>query len=323
MAESNELHVVVGGSGATGRVIVRELAARGKRVRAVNRSGRAPVPEGVEALAADATDPASMREACRGAAVVYHCAMPTFSRWVELFPPMMEAVIEGASSADAKLVFADDTWMYGKVAGPMTEELPYRPVSGKGVLRAWLAEMLMHAHDRGRVRATIGRAGELYGPAVESLLGRNLFGPALKGKKARFMGDPDMPLTPTFIEDFARGLVVLGEREEALGEVWLVPTAEPTTGRRFVRAIFEECGEDARVGAVGSRLAKALGLFWPLAREGAEILYQFEMPFVVDSGKYARVFGEGEATPHREGIGRTVDWYRRSVGVGMARKART
>lgn len=132
-----------------------------------------------------------------------------------------------------------------------------------------------------------------------------------------------MPLTPTFIEDFARGLVVLGEREEALGEVWLVPTAEPTTGRRFVRAIFEECGEDARVGAVGSRLAKALGLFWPLAREGAEILYQFEMPFVVDSGKYARVFGEGEATPYREGIGRTVDWYRRSVGVGMARKART
>ncbi len=124
MTDTNELHVVVGGSGATGRVIVRELAAKGKRVRAVNRSGRAPVPEGVEAIAADATDPASMREVCRGAAVVYHCAMPPFRRWVELFPPMMEAVIEGAASADAKLVFADDTWMYGKVEGPMTEDLP-------------------------------------------------------------------------------------------------------------------------------------------------------------------------------------------------------
>src|SRR4028118_2014846 len=195
MTESDGLHVVVGATGATGRVVVRQLAARGKRVRAVNRTGRVPVPEGVEALAADATDPVSMREVCRGAAVVYHCAMPPFRRWVELFPPMMEAVIEGASSADARLVFADDTWMYGKVEGPMTEELPHRPVSGKGLLRAWLAEMLMHAHDRGRVRATIGRAGELYGPAVESVLGRNLFGAALRGRKARYIGDPDGPRT--------------------------------------------------------------------------------------------------------------------------------
>lgn len=330
MAGKSELHVVVGGTGATGRVIVRQLAARGKRVRAVSRGGRASVPDGVEALTADATDPASMREACRGAAVVYHCAMPAFGAWVELFPPMTEAVIEGAARADAKLVFADDTWMYGKPDGPMTEDLPYRPVSNKGVLRAWLAEMLMHAHDTGRVRATIGRAGELYGPGVESVLGRNLFGAALGGKRARFVGDPDVPLTPTYIEDFARGLVVLGEREEALGEVWHVPTAEPTTGRLFVRGIFEECGKDAKVGVVGSRAAKALGLFWPAAREGAEILYQFEMPFVVDSGKYARAFNDGEAggeaggeaTPYREGIRRTVDWYRRTLGAGKARKGR-
>jgi uncharacterized protein YbjT (DUF2867 family) len=66
MEERNELHVVVGASGAAGRIVARELAARGKRVRGVNRSGRAPVPEGVEVLAADATDLESMREACRG-----------------------------------------------------------------------------------------------------------------------------------------------------------------------------------------------------------------------------------------------------------------
>ncbi len=132
MAESDGLHVVVGGTGATGRVVVRELAARGKRVRAVNRSGRADVPEGVEVRAANATDPASMREACRDAAVVYHCAMPPFGRWVELFPPMMEAVIEGAASADAKLVFADDTWMYGKPEGAMTEDLPLGRYRARG-----------------------------------------------------------------------------------------------------------------------------------------------------------------------------------------------
>jgi uncharacterized protein YbjT (DUF2867 family) len=75
IVERNELHVVVGASGATGRVVARELAARGKWVRAVNRSGRASVPDGVEVLAADATDPGSMREACRGATVVFTTAL--------------------------------------------------------------------------------------------------------------------------------------------------------------------------------------------------------------------------------------------------------
>jgi len=58
-------------------------------------------------------------------------------------------------------------------------------------------------------------------------------------------------------------------------------------------------------------VAKALGLFWPVAREGAEVVYQFERPFVVDSGKYASAFGGSGATPYREGIRRTVDWHRR------------
>ena len=64
MSEANELHVVIGASGGTGSAIVRELVARGKRVRGVNRSGHADVPSVVEMLKADATDPSSMREVC-------------------------------------------------------------------------------------------------------------------------------------------------------------------------------------------------------------------------------------------------------------------
>ena len=64
---------------------------------------------------------------------------------------------------------------------------------------------------------------------------------------------------------------------------------------------------------------------------GAEIVSQFEMPrsrcpvrdapFVVDSGRYAGAFGEGEATPYRDGIRRTIDWYRSNHEIGTARKA--
>ena len=112
---------------------------------------------------------------------------------------------------------------------------------------------------------------------------------------------------------------MLGERDEALGEVWYIPTPEPTTGWQFVCAIFEEIGNPPKIGALSSTIAKTLGLFWPLAREGAETVYQFEKSFVVDGGEYRRAFSGYEAIPCREGIRQTIDWYRQgSVKAKLA-----
>jgi len=184
MTEADKVHVVVGASGGTGSALVRELVRRGRRVRAVNRSGQIAVPPGVEVMAADATDAQRMREVCLGAGVVYNAVNVPFVQWRESFPAAVDGVLAGARAADARMVFVDDTWMYGRVSGPMTEDLPYRPVSHKGVLRAWLAERVLAAHTSGQVRTVIGRAPELYGPAVESVLGSNLFGPAVgKGRR--------------------------------------------------------------------------------------------------------------------------------------------
>ncbi len=47
---------------ALSNAVVPELAARGKRVRAVNRSGKANVPDGVEVVKGDATDHAIARK---------------------------------------------------------------------------------------------------------------------------------------------------------------------------------------------------------------------------------------------------------------------
>ena len=78
----------------------------------------------MEVVAADATDAAQMRRACSGATVVYNCVNPPFTRWRELFPAAVDGVLAGASSAGAVLVFADDTWMYGRTTGPITEDTP-------------------------------------------------------------------------------------------------------------------------------------------------------------------------------------------------------
>jgi len=89
--EDEKFHVVVGASGGSGSALVRELTGRNRQVRAVNRSGRATVPPGVEVVAADATEPDRMWEVCRGAAVVYNAINPPFSQWREPFRPASTA----------------------------------------------------------------------------------------------------------------------------------------------------------------------------------------------------------------------------------------
>src|SRR5918994_7116968 len=96
-------HVVIGAGGGTGSAVVGELAKRGLSARAVTRSGKGDVRDGVEQVAADVGSAEGARRACEGAAVVYHCAQPPYTQWSELFRPMTEAVLAGAAAAGAKL----------------------------------------------------------------------------------------------------------------------------------------------------------------------------------------------------------------------------
>jgi nucleoside-diphosphate-sugar epimerase len=200
--------------------------------------------------------------------------------------------------------------MYGPTSGPLTEDLPYRATGPNGQTRAKLALTLLEAHQTGRVRAAIGRASDFYGPyALRSTVGEQVFVPALSGMPAKVLGNPDMPHTYTFITDFARGLITLGERDEALGQVWHIPSAETVTMRQFVGMVFEELGRPARLSAAPPLAISALALFNPTVRALKEQLYQSTQPFVVDHSKFARSFGS-RPTPHREGIRQTINWFR-------------
>lgn len=295
--------------------VLRELQRRGRTPRLVSRTGRAPVPTGVDVVAADMADLRSAVEACRGASVVYLCAAPAYGDWPEAWPPLMHGAIEGAIAAGARLVFGDNLYMYGSVDGPLHERLPNAARGPKGLTRAIVASTLIEAHRSGKLQAAIARASDFYGPGVtSSALGEQVFGRALRGRPANLLGNPDVPHTVTYIDDFARALITLGEREEALGEVWHVPNAETVTLRRFVDMIFEETGYPPRMRVAPRWLVSALGLFDRRMRELKEMLYTFEQPLVVDHSRYAQTFGD-DATPLREGIRRTVEWYRQRGGA--------
>ena len=309
MASDSGIDVVIG-TGPLGRAVVNELLARHTKVVVVNKSGKADVPAVVEVRGGDVGEPGFAREACRQAQAIYLCAKPPYHQMAEKFQPIMEGTIEAAAASKASIIYADSLYPYGRVLGPLTEDMPYAATGPKGRARALLATKLMTAHKEGRVRATIARASDFYGPGVrQSAVGERVFGFALAGKAASVTGNPDVLHTYTFIDDFAKALVNLGRRDEAFGRTWHVPSAETLTTREFIALIYKELGKPPRIQVAPRWVISFLGVFDPVIRELPEILYQSEQPFVMDHSKYERAFG-AEPTPHLEAIRRTLDWYR-------------
>jgi nucleoside-diphosphate-sugar epimerase len=308
---ADSAHVVFGATGGIGRAVVGELLRRGKSVRAVSRSGQAP--EGAEGVAADAADAAEARAAARGAEVAYHCVNPDYTRWPELLPPLSRSILGAAESSGAKLVFADNLYAYGPVVGPLREDLPANATGLKGRTRVEVAAELLAAHGKGRVRVTIGRASDYYGPGgVNSVAGESVFGRVLAGKRPQWTGKLDAPHTFHYLPDIAVGLVTLAEHPEADGEVWHLPAAEPLAAQEFFDLVFQAAGRPtpAKAQIAGPALLALAGIFSPMLRELRETAYQFRGPFVVDSSKFEAAFGRFEPTPHPEAVERTVEWFR-------------
>ncbi|HEX9134665.1 MAG TPA: NAD-dependent epimerase/dehydratase family protein [Ktedonobacteraceae bacterium] len=304
------LQVVLGATGGVGQAIVQALAAQGAQVRAVNRSGRASVPASVEVMAADLTDRESTLTACQGAMVVYHSAGLPYNQWATYMPVMLDNVISAVSATGATLVYTDNCYMYAPTSQPLTEESLQAPVSRKGKLRKHLAETILAAHAQGQIRATIGRAPDVYGPGVRtSAVGERFFTAVVAGKRVPWLGKLDVPHALSFVEDFARVLIVLGTHEEALGQVWHIPTPQALTGRQYIALAAELAGVPAKPLAVPALMLRGLGLTNAVLRESVEMLYEFNEPYLFDGSKYTRTFG-GTPTSHQEALRQTVAWYR-------------
>ncbi|MCC6904997.1 MAG: NAD-dependent epimerase/dehydratase family protein [Anaerolineae bacterium] len=313
MSRDSDLHVVFG-TGPVGLALVETLAAQGKQVRAVNRRGSAPVPPEVEMRVGDATDLASTRALCTGATTVYNCTNAPYTRWPEMFPPLQVGVLEGAAVAGAKLVVMENLYMYGPTGGrPIHENLPYTATGRKGHTRAAMAHDLLAAHQAGKVRVAIGRASDFYGPrALDSAVGDIVFGAAIRGKAAQALGNIDLPHTVTYVPDIARGLAILGERDDALGSAWHIPSAPPISLHQFIGRVYAAAGQKLRIQVASRLMVGALGLFVPIMREFSEMMYEWEEPYIVDDSRFVQTFGQ-IATPLEEGIDATVRWFRDNV----------
>lgn len=309
-----DLHVVFG-TGSLGLAVMRELQRRGHRVRLVNRKGRAALPKDpdVEIVAGDASDPASTRTVCAGAKAVYFTAAPPYTDWPALYPAMQAGVVEGVAAAGARLVTAENVYPYGRVSGPMTENTPINPCSRKGELRARLNQELLDADKAGKVSVALGRGPDYFGPlaTANTIYGERVFWPALAGKSAQVFGKLDALHTFIYVDDFAHGLVTLGERPEAGGKIWHLPCPPPLTQRAMLELIFRLAGQgEPKAQVLPGFMLKILAVFIPIMRELAEMNYQWTADYVFEAPAFTKAFGADHVTPHEVAVERTLAWFR-------------
>jgi nucleoside-diphosphate-sugar epimerase len=281
-------HVILG-AGSIGTNIARILTDRGEKVLMVTRRGSGPDHPLVERVAADASDAAGLTQLSRGAEVIYHAANPPqYTMWERTLPPVQTAVIAAAKANDAVLALTASLYAYGKQpGGRMNEHTPMTATGHKGRLRKRLWEQ---AESAG-IRTFEVRGSDYIGKDAVGIYSL-VIGPALEnGKTAMIPGHLDMPHTFTYNGDMANALVALAPDARSWGRAWHVPSAPAITLRELARRYSEAAGKPpVKLFQLPRFAMHAAGVFVPMAREMAEMDYQWYAPFHLDATETARTF---------------------------------
>jgi nucleoside-diphosphate-sugar epimerase len=174
--------------------------------------------------------------------------------------------------------------------------------------------MILNAHNEGRVRASLGRASDYFGPGgVNTVLGPTVFAAAAAGKTARWVGEMVEPHTVSYLPDIAAGLVTLGENPQADGFAWHLPAAPPVTGDEFLDLVWKAAGGKPRSAGLGRGMQRLLGNFNPIVKELGETWYQRDRAFIVDDTAFRAAFGDVRVTPLEQAVAETVAWFKQQA----------
>ena len=301
------MHTVLGAGGAGGAVggeLVREALKKGHRIRLVSRRPQ-PAAGADQVVAADLTDLDQTVNAVAGSRVAYLLVGLKYDLtvWRELWPRIMNNVIEACKRANAKLVFFDNVYMYGKVVGPMTERTPFNPCSRKGEICAQIATTLLNEIGNGSLTALIARSADFYGSRVRTSVANLLvFDKFAEGAKASWLVNDAVRHSWTFTPDAGQSLIRLAESDSAWNQTWHVPTASnPPTGKELIELAAKVFGVEPNYRVLSRPLIKVAGFFDSDTRESYEMLYQYDSEYLFDSTKFSTAF-HFTPTAYQDGI---------------------
>ncbi|MDJ0458775.1 NAD-dependent epimerase/dehydratase family protein [Arthrobacter sp. NQ7] len=301
---------VVTGAGPVGWTVAEQLADRGQQVRILTRSGSGPDHPLIERISGDAKDPAVLRTALAGAKAVFHCihgSAYTAAAWRAELPAAEQAVLSAAQEVGAVVVFPESLYSYSEPDRLITEAGPRRATGGKRGVRT----DLLQAREASATPTVSVVAGDFFGPRVRMAhAGERMVRPILAGRNVSVVGSARQPHSFTYVPDLARAMVATADRPSAWNAVWHAPTGPALSQQELAHAFAAAAGQPApRVRALPGWVLRAAAAFSRDARELAEMLYQFERPFVMDSAASEAALGVTH-TPLEAAVAATVDWWR-------------
>ena len=299
------MQTILGSGGAIGTELARALRIYTTDIRLVSRNP-VKVDKNDQVFAADLRVKEEVFKAVQGASVAYLTVGLAYDHkiWQRDWPLIMENVIEACLKHQTKLVFFDNIYMYeGSHLNQIMETHKIAPPSKKGLVRAQLTKQLWRSVKEKGLEALIARSADFYGPNLKnSLLGELVIHPLRQGKTASWLVSDRFKHSFTYTVDAASATALLGNRKEAYGHSWHLPTAKnPPSGSEWIQMVAGELGVRPRKRILGKKLVSALGLFKPMIKETAEMLYQYDKDYVFNSDKFEKHFAF-QPTSYEDGI---------------------
>jgi nucleoside-diphosphate-sugar epimerase len=319
--------LVTGGGGFLGSHVVEALLGEGAAVRALVRAtnvSRWLAERGAELVVGDVTHSEVQAAACEGCDVVVHAASLVTEVAVpdsEYFRVNAEASEELARRAAQcgvkRFVFVSSTSVHRPNSGrPLDETTAVDPEDAYGASKADAERRLAVVAAQTGLTLVVVRPSRIYGPRDGSL-GRVFR--AIDRRRFWMVGPCDAKVDFVYVTDVVAALCHAATRGAG---VYLVGGPERVTLERFFTEIAAAFGRGLPrlrlplrptmlAAAIIARAYMAVGREPPVAPKRFAF---FRNGRVVDASRARRDLGYVPAVHAREGIARTVRWYRETGG---------
>ena len=318
--------LVTGATGFTGGHLAVGLATRGHLVRALVRDGaRASDLEaaGVQIVTGDVRERAALDAAAVGIDTIYHIAavyrQAGISRetYRAVNATAVGEVVEAAARAGVRrVVHCSTVGVHGDVEHPpANEDAPLKPGDIYQTTKLEGEEVARSAGRRLNVEVTIVRPTGIYGPGDRRLL--KLFRGVAR-RRLPILGRGDIFYHLTYIDDLVEGFRLCGEHPAAANRTYILAGPEVTTLKELTALIAQAAGVSPPrlhlpvwpfwiAGAVCEAVCVPFGIEPPLYRRRVDF-YTKSRSF--DISRARREIGFAPRVALREGISRTLTWYR-------------
>ena len=318
--------LVTGATGFTGGHLARYLALRGYDVRALVRQIPGEVgisrPE-IEYVLGDLRDSAAVHRAASGVDIVYHIAAiyreAGLSRdaYRVVNADAVGTVIAAAAAGGARrVVHCSTVGVHGDIEHPpANEDAPLKP--GDVYQETKLEGELVARETAARtgIEVVITRPTGIYGPGDRRLL--KLFR-GISRRRFITLGRGHIFYHLTYVDDLVEGFRLCGEVSQAAGRTYILAGAQVTTLNELVALIAQTAGVAVpRVhfpvspfwlaGAACEIACAPFGLEPPLYRRRVDF---FTKSRAFDISRARKELGYAPQVSLREGIRRTLEWYR-------------